>query len=96
MPDLSTQIREGMQVYTADGASLGNISQVWYGDTAGSVATSEQETCMEVHRGFLGREVTYIPCHAVEDVSNDTVKLNVDEQTAEATPSWHIKPSWIE
>jgi hypothetical protein len=95
MEDISKQVHEGMEVYTTDGAKLGKIAQVWYGSAVGSATPTEEETCIEVHRGFLGREALYIPCHAVATVTGNAVTLTVDEQAAQETPSWHRKPSWI-
>jgi len=53
MADLSQQLREGMEVYTADGTKLGKISQVWFGTSVGGSMATEEETCFELHRGLL-------------------------------------------
>lgn len=91
------QITEGMEVRTSDGAKLGKIAEVYIGsDPSASIVQSEDETCIEVHRGFLGREAIYIPCRVVADVSGSSVSLSVDEKTVNSTPSWHRKPSWTE
>ncbi len=95
MEDISQQLREGMEVHGADGAKLGKISQIWYGTSVGGATPSEEETCLEVHRGFLGREHLYLPCHIVANVAGNKVTLTVDEQTVHETPSWHRKPAWI-
>lgn len=95
MEDLSQQLREGMEVYTKDGAKLGKISQVWYGDTVGGPATGDAETCFEVHRGFLGRDHMYLPCRLVASVDEKAVSLSVDEATVQENPAWHRKPAWI-
>ena len=95
MEDISKQLHEGMEVYTSDGTKLGKISQVWYGTSVGGLATSEEETCLELHRGLLGRETLYLPCRIVQEVADQAVKLSVDEQTVKETPSWHQKPAWI-
>jgi hypothetical protein len=95
MADLSQQLREGMEVYTADGTKLGKISQVWFGTTVGGPMASEEETCFELHRGLLGRDTLYLPCRLVTDVSASTVRLSADEQMVRETPSWHRKPAWI-
>jgi hypothetical protein len=96
MEDISKEIHEGMEVHAADGTKLGKIIQVWYGASLGGIASTGEETCMEIHRGFLGRDKMFIPCHAVAGISGNTVNLKVDTQTAQETPSWHQKPSWIE
>ncbi len=94
MEDISRQLREGMEVYSADGAKVGKLSQIWYGTATGGVTPTEEETCLEVHRGFLGREHLYLPCHIVANVDQDKVTLTVDEQMVHETPSWHRKPTW--
>jgi hypothetical protein len=95
MEDITKQLREGMEVYTADGRKLGKISQVWYGTSVGGPATTEEETCVELHRGLLGRETLYLPSHIIKEVDATGAKLSVDEQTVKETPSWHRKPTWI-
>jgi hypothetical protein len=95
MADMSTQLHKGMEVHTSDGTKLGKIAEVWYGSSVGSTLPHEDESCFEVHRGFLGRETLYIPCSAVAQVTNNIVTLNVDANTAHESPSWHRKPSWI-
>jgi hypothetical protein len=95
MDDMSKEIREGMEVHAADGTKLGKVTQVWYGASVGGVVPTGEETCMEIHRGFLGRDKMFIPCHVVTEVSGNTITLKVDSQTAQETPSWHQKPSWV-
>ncbi|MDP9313921.1 MAG: PRC-barrel domain-containing protein [Chloroflexota bacterium] len=95
MADMSTQLHEGMEVHTSDGSKLGKIAQVWFGASVGSITPGTEESCFEVHRGFLGRETLYIPCSAVANVTNNTVTLNVDASAAGEMPSWHRKPAWI-
>jgi hypothetical protein len=94
MADLSQQLREGMEVSTADGTKLGKISQVWFGTSVGGPTAIEEETCFELHRVILGREHLYLPCRLVSEVRSDAVRLSVDEQTVRETPSWHRKPTW--
>jgi hypothetical protein len=95
MEDISRQLRKGMEVYSVDGAKIGKISQIWYGTVSGGPTPTEEETCIEVHRGFLGREHLYLPCHIVAKVDQNKATLNVDEQIVHETPSWHRKPMWI-
>jgi hypothetical protein len=95
MEDISRQLHEGMEVYTADGTKLGKISQVWYGTSVGVPTTTEEETCFELHRGLLGRETLYLPYRLVTDITGSTIRLSADEQTIRETPSWHRKPAWI-
>jgi hypothetical protein len=95
MTDMSAQLREGMEVHTSDGSKLGKISQVWYGSSVGSITPGDDDSCFEVHRGFLGREHLYIPCSAVANVSGHTVTLNTGADAVSENPTWHRKPSWI-
>lgn len=95
MEDFSQQLRKGMEVYTTEGTKLGRIDQVWFGTSVGGPGQNEEESCMEVHRGLLGREVVYLPCRIVDGVTGNRVRLSVDEATIRDTPSWHRKPSWI-
>ena len=91
------RVREGMDVRASDGAKLGKIKQVFIGDDATTTfVRGDNETCMEVHHGLLGRDVMYIPCTAVADVSEGHVILKVDAKTAKTTSSWHRKPAWVE
>lgn len=91
------QITEGMEVRSSEGAKLGKVAQVYIGsDPTGSTVPSEDETCIEVRRGLLGREAIYIPCRVVADVSGAGVTLNIDQDTVNSTPSWYHKPSWVE
>lgn len=95
MEDFSQQLQKGMEVYTAEGNKLGKIDQVWFGTSVGGPGMSEEETCMEVHRGLLGREVMYLPCRIIAGLEGNKVRLNVDEAIVRDTPSWHHKPAWI-
>jgi len=95
MEDICINVPAATEIYTSDGTKLGKISQVWYGTSVGGLATSEEETCLELHRGLLGRETLYLPCRIVQEVADQAVKLSVDEQTVKETPSWHQKPAWI-
>ena len=95
MSDISTQLREGMEVHTSDGAKLGKIAQVWYGSSVGGIPGSD-DSCFEVHRGFLGRETLYVPCSAVTAIADGVVTLNADQHAAHENPTWHHRPTWIE
>jgi hypothetical protein len=96
MEDFSQQLRKGMEVYTSEGTKLGKVDQVWFGTSVGGLpGQDEEETCMEVHRGLLGRDVMYLPCRVVAGVDGSRVRLSVDEAAVRDTPSWHHKPSWI-
>lgn len=90
-------VRKGMEVLTSDGTSLGKVVEVYFGtEPVNSFETCDDETNVEVHRsGLFGKGVTmYVPCRAVAGVSGDTVRLNVDAETATAK-GWVRKPSWI-
>lgn len=95
MEDFSQQLQKGMEVYTTEGAKIGKVDQVWFGSSVGGHGMDEEETCMEVHRGLIRKEVMFLPCRVVAGVEGSRVRLNVDEATIQATPSWHRKPSWI-
>ena len=95
MSDISTQLRDGMEVHTSDGTKLGKIAQVWYGTSVGNITPSGDDSCFEVHRGFLGREHLYIPCSAVAHVDQHTVTLNTNADAVSENPSWHHKPAWV-
>jgi len=95
MEDFSQQLRKGMEVYSSEGRKLGKIDQVWFGTSVGGPGQSEEETCMEVHRGLLSREVLYIPCRVIAAVEGGRVRLSIDEATVRDTPTWHRRPSWI-
>jgi hypothetical protein len=96
MEDLSSQVREGMEVVTSDGVKLGKVAHIWYGTSVGKVATSDEETCLEVHRGLFGRTHLYLPCSAVGAVTGNTVQLTASDEMVGEHPSWHRKPNWIE
>jgi hypothetical protein len=95
MEDITRQLHEGMEVRTIDGARLGKINHIWYGTSVGGPTHSEEETCVEIHRGFLGRDHVYLPAHVISDVSQNTVTVSADEQTVDTTAAWHQKPKWI-
>ncbi len=94
--DVIGQVRKGMEVHSSDGEKLGKVSEVYIGsETPGSVGQVEEESCIEVHRGLLGRQATYIPCKVIDVVTGGAVLLSVDAGTVQSNPSWHRKPSWI-
>lgn len=95
MEDVTRQLHEGMEVRTSDGAKLGKINHIWYGTSLGGPTHSEEETCVEIHRGFLGRDHVFLPCSAISTVSDNIVTLSADQQTVDATAAWHRKPNWI-
>jgi hypothetical protein len=95
MEDMSRQIHEGMEVYAADGTKLGKVTQIWYGTSMGSLTPSEDETCLEVHRGLFGREKLFLPYHIIASADNHRVTLKANAQEVEENPAWHRKPAWI-
>lgn len=91
------QARKGMEVHTSDGHRLGKIAQVWYGtDPTASNPRCDEDLCsrLEVHHGFLGREVLYIPYSALADVTSGHVVLAVDQATVHER-DWIKQPAWI-
>ncbi|HEX6292721.1 MAG TPA: PRC-barrel domain-containing protein [Herpetosiphonaceae bacterium] len=95
MEDISHQLREGMEIQTSDGTKLGKISEIWFGTSVGGPIHSEEETCVEVHRGFLGRDHLFLPCRVISGIDQNTVMLSVDAETVDKTAAWHQKPAWI-
>jgi hypothetical protein len=93
-----TLIQKGMHVHASDGTDLGKVSQVWYGtDPSDSTARCDEDICsrVEVHHGWFGREVLYIPISAIADISGQVVALNVDAAEVREREGWHRKPSWL-
>ncbi len=91
------QVRNGMEVMTSDGVSLGKVRETYIGtEPTSPLQQCDDETTVEVHRGsLLGKSTTmYIPCRALASVDGNTVMLNVDQETASAK-GWLHKPSWI-
>ena len=91
------RVRNGMEVVSSDGTSLGKIKEVYHGTVPTTAFQQcDDETTLEVHRGsLLGKGTTlYVPCRAVGDVSGDQVRLNVDNETV-SSKGWIRKPSWI-
>jgi hypothetical protein len=94
--NIIAQIRKGMEVQTTDGQSLGKVTEVWLGtDPAAGDPKCDEEICsrLEVHRGFLGRSVLYIPYNAIGKVTADRVTLTVDAATVHER-AWTQKPRW--
>ena len=91
------EVRKGMDVQTTDGVRLGKVKEIWWGSdpTTGSPRCDE-DVCsrIEVRRGFLGRDVHYIPVNAIAKVSGKSVVLNVDRATVDEK-LWSFKPGWI-
>ena len=90
------QVREGMRVVSSDGVEMGTVARVHRGtEPTDPLAACEDETCVEVRRESLGRELThYVPCRALAGVAGDTVRLGVDLETASAR-GWATRPAWL-
>ncbi len=91
------RIHKGMQVHSSDGAKLGKVADVWIGvDPTHSNERCDEELCsrLEVHHGLLRKEVLYIPYNAIAEVSDEAVRLKVDEATAHSR-NWSLRPKWI-
>ena len=89
-----TRVRNGMGVLTADGQHLGKVTAVWLGtDPTATNPGCDEELCsrLEVHHGFLGHSVLYVPYSAIAAVAADQVTLNVDAATVRAR-AWTQKP----
>ncbi len=86
-----------MEVQTSDGIRLGKVKEIWYGtDPTESSSRCDEEVCsrLEVRRGFLRRDVLYIPYNAITEVLAGRVTLNVDVATLNEK-AWNQKPHWI-
>ncbi len=93
--NMLAQIREGMEVKSADGKQLGKIGRVWYGsDPLQRTDRCDEEVCsrLEVQQRHT---TTYIPFNAISDVSGKCVTLNVDAATVNEK-GWYRKPLWIQ
>jgi hypothetical protein len=92
------QVRSGMQVQTADGQPLSNVTQVWVGtDPTASSPRCDDERCsrIEVQRGrLLTRQVRYVPISAIAAVATDHVTLNVAAAAVDER-DWLRTPQWI-
>ena len=93
------QVRKGMQVHTADGQTLGKVTEVYLGsDPTASNPLCDEAQCsrLEVQSGGLfKRRTVYVPYSAIATVAADLVTLNVDAATAQERP-WNQKPRWAE
>ncbi len=92
--NLLAQVREGMEVLSADGKKVGKIDQVWIGtDPAAGSVWCDEDICsrLEVHHAA---ERFYIPFNAIAAVSGRTVTLNVDAATVHEK-GWYRQPVWI-
>lgn len=91
------QVRKGMEVRTSDDHKLGKITEIWLGtDPTPSHPRCDEDVCsrIEVHHGFLGGKVLYIPYNAIEDVSTGRVALNVTHSMVNEH-DWIKQPGWI-
>src|SRR5215210_1537293 len=94
---LITRIHKGMQVQTIDGQTLGTVTSVWLGiDPTLTNPTCYEDLCsrVEVHHGFLGLSVLYVPSNAIAEVTADEVTLSVDAATV-TEHNWSRKPAWV-
>ena len=92
MRRMIAQIRAGMRVTSADGKTLGTITQVWCGALTSGLPW-EGEACLVVDRGGWGTaRALYLPCHVVADVVGEQVNLKVDAALVDAMP-WDQAPA---
>jgi hypothetical protein len=95
--NLMADVRKGMEVHAADGQKLGKVTQIWIGeDPTATNPRCDEDVCsrLEVHQGFLGRTVLFVPYSAVAYVTSDAVHLNVDGAKV-GEHAWTHKPAWI-
>ncbi len=92
------QVRQGMDVHTADGHTLGTVAKVWFGtDPTPSNPRCDEDTCsrLEVHRGRLfKRRALYVPYSAIGDITAGHVTLTLDAAAVNER-DWLRKPAWI-
>ena len=91
------RVRPGMAVRTADGHTLGKVTQIWYGsDPIPTQPYCDDEVCsrLEVQPGGFGRRPVYVPYSAVLDVTARRVILQVDAASVNQQ-AWHRQPAWI-
>ena len=92
--NIVARVRTGMEVHTSDAQKLGKVAEVWLGtDPTATHPRCDEELCsrLEVHHGFLGHSVLYVPYSAIAAVAADQVTLNVDAATVSAR-AWTQKP----
>lgn len=88
-------IRNGMQVQTEDGRSLGTVAHVWFGTDPTGNQPCDEDQCsrLEVHFPY-GGGACYIPYPAIAAVSGKTVQLNLTEDEFNQK-TWHRRPRWL-
>ncbi len=85
-----------MEVQTTDGQKVGKVAEVWLGtDPTAGDPRCDEEICsrVEVHHGFLGRSILYIPYNAIATVAANQVTLTIDAATLHER-AWTQKPGW--
>jgi hypothetical protein len=96
--NIITQVRQGMEVHTADGHTLGKVARVWFGtDPTASNPRCDEDTCsrIEVHSGrIFKRRVLYVPYSAISDITAGHVTLTLDAAAVNER-NWLRMPAWI-
>ncbi len=96
--NIMEHVRPGMDVHTADGHALGNVTQVWVGtDPTASSPRCDDDTCSRIEvrsGGILKRRMRYVPISAIAAVAADHVTLTVDALTVDER-DWVRRPGWI-
>ena len=93
------QVRTGMEAHTADGQSLGKVTEVYLGtDPTATTPLCDEDVCsrLEVQSGGLfKRRTVYVPYSAIAGVGVDLVTLKLDAAAVRERP-WNQKPRWAE
>ncbi len=91
---LIAQIREGMEVHTADDVRLGKITQVWIGtDPASTTQQCDEELCSRLEVQHSDGPL-YIPLNMLARVSARWVILTIPAADVREH-DWHRAPHWI-
>jgi len=92
--DMTTRIRDGMDLEDADGDPIGSISKVYY-PTSMTSTDPAGDAYLQVGAGLFGLTGHwYIPMIAVRDVVDNRVILREDRSKL-SDLGWDQKPEWI-
>lgn len=106
-PELVGQIREGMNVRTSDGETIGSVVRVWQCTDPGEATLSEiiqneRRTYQEALQMQAGTFVEvsprsgdnlYIPWQGIRDIDGECLCLEVDAPSVRES-AWRSRPAW--
>jgi hypothetical protein len=95
----STMLRDDMDVYDANGDTIGRISKIYQPVAVTSATSTGSEptgrTYMRVDTGFMGLgKHLYIPADAIGAATGDRVILTMDKDHFDAM-GWDYKPDFL-